>query len=84
VLMKDFNADEICTVGSGSNAVWRYGHGYFQAYTELLAHKKKLLKVRGAVLANRYSYPKAWDFVIPRARLKTVLRILESGGDKLG
>ena len=81
--------DDIEEFGNG-NALWDYDTGLIKAYTEDYATKAQLEKVGKAKLCCIYTLPKkwvisngpgrvrrkAWDFVIPISRKKTVVKIL--------
>ena len=75
---------EVLTFTNNENALWEYSQGFYKAYTENYETKEDLVKIAGVCLANKYFLadwsPVGWDFVVPEPRLKTVLRILKSGG----
>ncbi len=76
----------ITTFDQNGNALWEYGTGYYKAYTEHYETKEDIAKVPGVHLANRYftaaGSPVGWDFVVPEARLLTVVKILKRGAKK--
>ena len=82
--------DDIEEFGNG-NALWDYGTGLIKAYTEDYATKAQIEKVGKAKLSCVYELPKsavvlgglgrprrrAWDFIVPIARKKTVVKIMQ-------
>ena len=76
---------EVLKFDGNNNEVWSFDNGFFKAYVEDLVTKRRLTKVVGSQISSRYydtqTKKNHWDFLIPKCRLTTVIRIL-SGSKK--